>query len=331
MEEDSQRLELANELLKFRKDLKPRRRLNQVDVSEMRRKLNDLSTKMQENIITMQRPNAPNGALEDSSRVDTHGGDLLPERGNDSEEEITKYNPPSGNKSTTDKLAAPKPTLAEPIEECPSTNQGVAEGGPPSTRAPECNECPKLKTENTLPKIVQNGETSAVVSLTNQEVLKTPDNKRKEDSKITPSTKESTEDYYITEGEVEIQAENFGYSTPCPPPRETVLGINGTKLYDDVAASENSLKHRGVKNAHKPLTSTDRTASQLHQLRRLSKDQRGSSRRGQQQKRKGKPTHKTKTSGTVDSDEAKQTSKKEEVKLPDIYDKYARQTAAHYS
>ncbi|XP_033628567.1 uncharacterized protein LOC117291132 [Asterias rubens] len=324
LDEDSQRLELANELLKFRKDLKPRKRLNQVDVTEMRRKLNDLSNKMQENIITMQRPNAPKEALKESPEVDIHEGDLM-ENGFKSEEEPTADNLPLVRNSTPQQLVAQEPSPAEPFQESQSNNQVVAGGGPQSERVIECKESPELKVQdgNTLPKIVQTG----VVTSANQEAPKIPDNERKRDN---IPTKESIEDYYLTKDEFEIQAEDFGYVTPCPPPRETVLGISGTKLYDDVAiASQNSVKHRGVKNAYKPLSSNDRTASKLHQLRRLStREQRGSPRRGVQRQRKGNQTRKAKNPGTSDNEETKETSSKtkEDLKLPDIYDKYARQT-----
>ncbi|XP_022094031.1 uncharacterized protein LOC110981103 isoform X2 [Acanthaster planci] len=307
LDEDVKRLELANELLKFREDLKPRRRLNQVDVNEMRRKLNELSAKMKENIKIMQRPNAPQRICHDD---DVYNGNIDSVNGHTArQDEDTKKD--HKNAST--------------------------EGNTHIKHILKLNSVKSDKRSNIIPKMGKSFRTELntnqikgpVIQKKHKSDMGEVRGKSRHESTIS-STKESEDDnYYLySDNEQENSNDNFGYETPCPPPRESALGINGIKGCDNI--SSNPIIKSSLVTAHKS-SNLVQVASKIHTLRHQPKEQSNNSvGRVKRKKTKMKISRTGKSRLKIAQDEFETSNDKDDIKLPDIYDKYARQTAVHY-
>ncbi|XP_038071690.1 uncharacterized protein LOC119740446 [Patiria miniata] len=298
LDEDDKRLKLASELLKFRKDLKPRRRLNEVDVNGMRRRLDELSVRMKDNIKIIQQPNASQRVCDDTTDVNSVNGDAV--------------------RQDKDREHAHKTTLRTQrthLHTNRSPNfapvRSFKRSGIPKTRKPLKTESVNKDPEDSQTKYQKQTEEIHVAS--RQEL----------EASLTEESKD--EDYY-TEDEEEISVDTFGYETPCPPPRESALGVNGVKVYDDVTGNPIT-KYTNVKVPNP--SNLDQVTNRIHKLRRQSKEQRNNSMgRIKKKKRKSKTTRTSESGLNTSRDDV--GSSNADVKLPDIYDKYARQTTVQY-
>ena len=339
------RATLVQKVLKFRQDLKPKSRFQRADISGLRKQLNELSTKMHDEVTSLQETNYVKHKLSprDDEGCGDGGGKNLPAVSSsveDNDDVTTK----DGNNNPGEVVVKLK-LYDRKDEKLKSTLLGIdrTEEGTVQPRSK-----PRTRKRSRVPSIssslrssVMSPFASSVVSTTESVSIVIP-NAYEEDEKEEMILKIP----YVIIDPVPDTEERFEYTTPIPPPRSDTLNAATGKLLktarsldsldhfpDDEDSESRSLSPRGESGHPTTNLDTEHLSEAIKRLRKRmgidpkTKSKRraagGANRRNSKKERKvvknSNAARKGKLKGV-----AKVKTEKDDTKLPDIYDKFAR-------
>lgn len=340
------RATLVQKVLKFRQDLKPKSRFQRADISGLRKQLNELSTKMQNEVTSLQETNYVKHKLSprDDEGCGDGGGKNLPAISSSVEDndDVTT----TDGKNNTGEVVVKLKLYDRKDEKLKATLLGIdrtEEGTVQPRSKPRTGKRSRVSSiSSSVRSSVMSPFASSVVSATESVSIVIP-NAYEEDEKEEMILKIP----HVIIDPVPETGERFEYTTPIPPPRSDTLNAATGKLLktarsrldsldnfpDDEDSESRSLSPTGESGHPTTNLDTEHLSEAIKRLRKRmgidpkTKSKRraagGANRRISKKERKLVKNINASRKGKLKG-VAKVKTEKDDTKLPNIYDKFAR-------